>query len=89
MGSINRGNIQNETCSTKRPRVKKPAAIIVRVMGRISFGWYLSYIQPAIIGTNKPSDWLGNSTIGTNKGDLPNPSSTSIGIRVMVATIEK
>ena len=44
---------------------------------------------PGPIGMKMPRDWLGTNTTVTHRGDMPNPSSTTMGIRVIVASMEK
>ena len=75
--------------SAKKPASRKPDAISIREPGRSQRGLCRSWIQPPRVGRNRPKTWLGSRTKATIIGAWPSPFSTSIGISVVTASMDR
>ena len=88
MGSNNSGNNQKLTLAANTASNTNPTAMDSMQKVRISLGLYLSWILPAMAGSQMPNDWCGIKMATTKMGDLPRPSSIIMGSSVIVASID-
>ena len=89
IGNSSNGSNQKFTDPANSANSTNPDAIDSMQAVRSSRGLNLSWMNPAIAGSQMPKDWCGNSTYVTNIGSLPSPSSIMIGTSIMVAIMDR
>ena len=88
IGSSNNGSSQKLTLAANTASNTKPMAMDNMQKVLSNLGLYLSWMFPAMAGSQIPNDWWGIKIAVTKMGDLPRPSSIMIGNRVIVASID-